>query len=394
MPKKATKKVEKVEVEEITTKDKKKKLSANVTPIIYKGVEDILEQERTLVSWSPAFDEATGGGILSGSSLNLSARPKAGKTQMYLQLASIFQRPENGGRYWSPKAAKERGETPGRHFFFYNVEGRLTIRDIESNKGINFDKFHWMGSDDQHTYFLEDYCVAIEQAIEKYPGCIIMIDSIGAMCTRRVADVTDGGQVRDNAPQLTSLFLSRIGGILNARDIVLLNILHEVTNTSGYGKHTLITGGVKIQFLANYQLRIAKTEPFDRAPGLILNIECASSEIGDPHTTSEGCLLFGKGSWNSYELLLLVADEDCGETFGVTRAKAHWTFDPVVTGEKEPLKIQGATAAAEWLDEHPEAYQRLYNAYAEAAWKNRKMYVNTNTGSQRSKLETKSSKSK
>ena len=255
----------------------------------------IKNMQRTLISWSPAFDEILGGGIVSGGMTNMIGNPKVGKTSALLELVANCQKPENGGKFWSKEAAKKRGLTPGRPVFFYNVEGRFTQRDLDGTKGLNQspDKFEIFSTTLEQRLYLENCFTSIEQQIEAYPGCVILIDSIGALCTTTVATVTDSGQVRDNAPLLTSSFMKRIGGLLMPYDIVFLNVLHKVSNTgaSQFEKKTLVTGGKKFKYGANNIIEITHSQlDGDHKGCYILHLESETSEVGEPFVVADAYL--------------------------------------------------------------------------------------------------------
>jgi RecA/RadA recombinase len=344
--------------------DKTKDVIDSIKDSIYLSAEHILTLERTLIPWSPAFDSILGGGVISGSMTNIAGSPKTGKTSSALCLCAQAQKPELGGRYWRDK---------GRPIIFYNIENRLTKRDLLGVPGLDLepDRFMLAMNTDKKTWYLEDYFEDIERAIDLYPGCIILLDSIGALCTKKVASATDGDQVRDPAPILSSQFMKKIGAQLMAKDIIMLNILHKVTNSAAKPGQstTMITGGIKVKFGANnyFEVKWAETSDNDK-DGLILHLGGkTTSEVGTPDEEATAYLRFGRGLWNSYELINLCVQPDTNNLFNIGKSGAWY-----IVGEK---KIQGILNAATYLDETPELYSEIYANYASSFWKNRKLYV-------------------
>ena len=374
MPKKATKKVDQI--------DKKKGALDKVKPSLYQSADYIMNLERILIPWSPGFDEILGGGICSGSLTLISGKAKSGKTSSFLQFAASAQKPQYGGRYWNKVAAEKRSDKPGRPVFFYNIENRLTKRDLNGIPGLNLDpdKFKLITTTDTNTLYLEDYFENIEETMNLYPGCIIIIDSIGALCTKKVGAATHDGQVQDPAPLLSSYFMKRIGPLVMAKDIIMLNVLHKVTNVRAQQNQskTLVTGGTKLRYGANNIIDITYSEIETDSDGkptgsYILHLKDETSELGPPGVTADAYLKFGQGLWEGYELLLLATASDVNGLFSIRKNSAWYQFEPEITGG-EQVKIQGTANAAQYLSDNPKVYQSLYKAYSTACWSNAALY--------------------
>ena len=373
MPKKATKK---------KVIDKKKDALDKVKSSLYLPADYVLDMARTLIPFSPAFDEILGGGICSGSLTLISGKAKSGKTTSYLQFAANAQKPQYGGRYWNKAAAESRSDKPGRPVFFYNVENRLTKRDLGGIPGLNLnpDKFKLITTTDTNTLYLEDYFENIEETISLYPGCIIIIDSIGALCSKKVGAATHDGKVMDQAPLLSSFFMKRIGPLVMAKDIIMLNVLHKVANIGAAQNQskTAVTGGTKLRYGANNIIDITYSEIETDSDGkptgsYILHLKDETSELGPPGVTADAYLKFDHGLWFEYELLLLATASDVNGLFGIRKNSAWYQFEPEITGG-EQVKIQGTTNAAQYLSDNPKVYQSLYKAYSNACWSNAALY--------------------
>ena len=355
----------------------------------------ILDAERVLIPISPGYDNVLGGGIVSGSLTTLSGKPKSGKTTSLLQMAQIAQNPKYGGKFWNEQAAKKRGDRAGRPLLFYNVENRLTSRDLKGIPGLDLTpmfnddeeyiggKFNMAATTESKTLYLEDYQADIEKMAELFPGCIMLVDSIGAMCSKKVGAATDEGLVMDPAPRLRALFMERFGPLIMAKDIIMFCVLHKVANIGAVGNQsrTTVTGGNKLKFGANNILEIKWSETDQNNKGCyILHLDCETSELGEPHITGDAYLRFNKGLWGSYELLLLISEHDVDDEgepidWGVSKAGAWWTFGADLIGEDKPKKIQKIANAATFLDENPLIYQTLYERFANRYWTNRQLYL-------------------
>ena len=343
-------------------------------------IEDL---ERTVIPWSPAYDQCLGGGVVSGGMVNLAGMEKLGKTSSLLHLLRNCQKPEHGGRYWNKQAATERGDRPGRPVVYVNVEGRLTKRDIRSIPGMDYskDKFRIITTTATNVMYAQNFFADLQRLIEKVPGVCVLVDSVGMFCTRELQSASDGEQKRDPAQVLTSQFIKKIGQLLMPMDTIFLNVLHKYANTNAKfnEKKTVIAGGSKVAFenLAAIDATYSKKAPMDNekdvSDGQMIFLKCINSELGPRHVEAEAYLLFGQGLWSSYELLSLVTQPGVDGCYGVTsKAGGYFTFDASVAGAT--VKLRNAKKTAAWLDENPKVYQAIYNMYKDAQWPNTKLY--------------------
>ncbi len=327
-------------------------------------------------------------------------------TSSFLTLMRNLQKPENGGRYWGIEEARERDVKPGRPVVYVNVEGRITRRDIYSVPGMDYDpsKFGIITSTDKVTLFAQQYFEKIQQIIDTIPGCVILIDSIGMFCTRQLGSNTDGEQIRDPAPLLTSQFMKKILQQLMPKDITLLAVLHKAANTGGgpmERKH-ITTGGSKAKYsnLSSIEMLWGEPSPLDEgasvADGKIMHIKCVNSELGPENTKADSYLLFNHGLWNSYEMLLLATSEANNGFYGVTKSGGGYytislpelqldSYMETVAVSEQPdklkvneqdgtIKIQKMKNIARWIDKNPIIYQAIYNKYKAMNWPQTKIY--------------------
>lgn len=343
----------------------------------------VTEMKRTLIPWSPSYDSVTGGGVVSGSVTNIKAKPKIGKTQSLLHLVKKCQKPEYGGRYWGIEEAAKRGVKPGRPVVYANIETRITKRDLYGHPGMNYDedKFGVLTSTEERSLYTDDYIAEIEKLVEMIPGIIIVVDSVGAMCSKKIAEADAGEQVRDITPILVSYFMKRLMNSVMPKDAIILNVLHVVANTGATAMQSKssTTGGVKLQYAANNYINIKYSENFhidetSAANGKILHLECETSELGAPDQEATGYLKFGRGLWEEYELLSLVTDNSNNGMFGITKKGAGWfTFDKSIC--KEEMKFQGAANAAKHIEDNPKIFDSIYSKYRNINWPNTELYL-------------------
>ena len=162
-----------------------------------------------------------------------------------------------------------------------------------------------------------------------------------------------------------------------AKDIIMLNVLHKVANVGAMGNQskTSVTGGSKLKYGANNIIDIRWSEvDINNDNCYILHLESETSELGPPDIQADAYLRFGKGLWNSYEIILLTTDADCNHLFGVHKNGAWFSFAPELTGAEKPIKIQGIINAANYVEENKKVYNKLYQQYASSNLTNTNLY--------------------
>lgn len=308
--------------------------------------DKVLETKRSYktISISPAIDLALGGGIKEGSWMILSGPPKAGKTTTTMQIIANCQ-------------------ALGRKIIYLDVEGRLKEMNFEV-PGIDPSKVQVIKSGDTPLpaeTFLE---IARKLVSEKEnEGCVLVIDSISSLIPSKDLDGDINGMTRPGLPKILSDFVKKLGQTVPNQKCLVIMITHMITNTSGYGKHRMADGGVKIQFQADTRMEVKSVSPWEitgsnkdtkTAIGLKVTWEILCSSIGKPFTTCESWIRFGHGIDKIQEIMTLAVD------IGLISVAGSWyNLDFLEDIGKERMKIQGAEKTYNYLRDNPEIYNAL-----------------------------------
>jgi RecA/RadA recombinase len=224
---------------------KKKKAAPKSTSLISKDLIKEFGQQafvmgdqlelNPMVHVSPRIDLLLGGGIPGGSVCTIVGDPKCGKTVTALHILGKAQQ-------------------VGRPVFFINVEGRIKPRDLAGIQSLDESKLHITRSyrDDAtgqtRIFKAHEFLKVVEDTINNVPHAVIVIDSISALVTE--GEMTNELNKKDRAPGATLMakFCRRLSNTIPVNDTILIGILHFYANTSGFGKHKLISGGTKLKY--------------------------------------------------------------------------------------------------------------------------------------------------
>ena len=288
------------------TKEKKPEYIAKIIKdygnIISTGTEVLKVQEnKKIISVSPAIDIGLGGGILEGTWLTLTGDPKSGKTTTAMQIASNCQK-----------------EDPPRPIIYLDVEGRL--------KGMNFEvadldpeKMKIIQPEDQP--LSAEIFLDVAHKLMSHPdyyGAILIIDSISSLLPAKEldGDFTPG---RAGLPKILSIFTKKMGQLLPRQNGLVIAITHYIANTAGFGKAKMADGGNKIQYQADTRLEIRSggekspaVSPWENASkeriGQAINWQIICSSMGAPGGQVRSWIRYGHGIDKTQEVLMLAQD--------------------------------------------------------------------------------------
>lgn len=158
------------------------------------------------------------------------------------------------------------GQKQGREVFYFNIEGRIKERDIRGIKSLDPDKmtvvrsYRDTATGESKILTAEGYLEIAEWVIHNKPGSILILDSISMLLTdkEQTSDVED--QHRAPGAKLMANFLKRMSNIVPVNDNIVICIQHLISNTSGYGKSKVRSGGRKIAYAVDIDLEAKKFE--------------------------------------------------------------------------------------------------------------------------------------
>lgn len=302
---------------------------------IIQNASYILDEEKQIVSVSPAIDIGLHGGIEEGTWTMLSGAPKCGKTTTALQIARNAQK-------------------LGKKIFYLNVEGRFKKKNATGIEGLDVDGIEVVSSTQEHILSAEDFLNIASYLIKTYPGCVLIIDSVSQLCSAKELTEDITGQTRSLGPKIMSSFCKHMGGVVPIQNTIVIMINHLITNTSGYGAKYMEDGGRKSQYQVDNKLRqklVAKWKNKDEKQiGQVVTWDVVESSLGAPGSVVESCLRYGTGIDATLELITLGMDLAL-----IDKAGSWLTLSYLA----EPVKYQGTEKVYNHLMDNPVHLEQL-----------------------------------
>lgn len=329
-----------------------------------KVVNDIIEtidgnafikRPKIIIPFSPALDSISGG-VPEGSFMILTGPPKFGKTVSALHFAAQAQKSEYNGDLCPD----------GRHVYFYDIEGRLKVRDLHGIPGLDLDRFHIIQSEPGHILHAEEFLQQGVQNINLVPGSINIIDSFSALCTNTELTASMSDQQRADVAKLVAKFCRKIANVIPVNRNIVIGITHMGANVSGSYGGLIEKSGFALRYAVDVKFRARSSDNWcipdnsDNIVGLKTTWSCETSALNFiPANKVDSYIRFGHGIDEMQELLLISLDIGL-----VTRAGAWYTlsFLPEDEDGKQP-KFQGAEKARQALIDNPEWAQTLRSLF-------------------------------
>lgn len=338
---------------ELTKEDFIKRLKSEITKEFGQGVfkhgNSILDRQTKIVKWSPSLDNGLSGGVPLGSWMSISGPEKHGKTYVTLCLAAAIQK-----QYDLP-------------IVYLNVEGRLKRMNLLGVNGLDIseDKFIVIESTVEKTLSTQDYLKIAEKWLRTCP-CMIIIDSVSSLADEK--ELTDGlgTMTRGHNNVVISQFITLVGQLVGPSQSVVVGIIQDYANTSGYGAASKEKAATKWKYQADIAIRMKKFDKWmigsdenGKIIGQIVHADIRTSALGNPFNEIDVYLRFGYGIDKSFENMK--AAESCGL---INKAGAWYTLDFLNGVEEfmvngEPPKKQGSENCALFLRENEKAYDLL-----------------------------------
>lgn len=308
--------------------------------------EDLANERHDLISWSPVIDSLFGGGLESGSSVNITGPEKFFKTTAALTLAAQCQK-------------KEYGE---RSIVYCDSERRLTKKHLTGIQGLDTSpsRFTWVRSVKGRILTGAEHLKIAETALRTVPGCIVIIDSQSSLVEDgEVEEGLDAKETRGGAAKLFSKFCRVAKDLIPTNDCILVCISHIIANTSGFGKHKVERSSNMWKYQRDYDLWVKGRKDWvgkdrqgnDRRIGFELDWVSHCSKGGEPGVTGTGYIRLGVGLDRVYEILQLAT------VAKLVRTQGSWYYFDFLGDE--PPKFQGGQKAYMALEDNPEWYAEL-----------------------------------
>ena len=330
-------------------------------PDIYKelmkmwGSEDVISNahdftaiKKHVIPFSPSLNLALGGGIEEGSLVLLSGPPKSGKTVSCVHFGANAQKPEHGER----------------EVFYFSVEDRINELVLQGVKHLNWKKFHIIRSEKGKILTAEDHLNGAMTVAKSIPGAVIILDSLSALKTAADLSKELSGTTRTDLHKLLALFFGTIKSTVRSNDCIMIALVHLHANVSGYGAPMLEGGGTKVQYAADYRLRLKKATDWKNTQGVVIGHEMEwiqyHSALTRPNISATSYHRFGSGIDELFECIQLAQAVDYIH-------KNHGWFtlkflkDHVTDFDESKFKFNGEANVYDFLLNHPEYSKILTN---------------------------------
>lgn len=320
----------------------------------------LVDNKRHVIPICPSLDAALGGGIPEGCWVTLAGIEKGGKGQTALSFVTECQKPEHGNR----------------PIFWLDVEHRLKERDLTGVRGLKVDPPHFtvIRSCEGKILSSEDFLNAAHIILRDVKNAIVVIDSVSALCNPKL--ISDGLGTSDygSGNKLISQFCDLNAATVPLNKAVVVGIVQYYANTSGMGGPKEKSAS-RWKYQADVWLQLKYYERWmsgsgDNASqvGQKIHWVVKTSAIGPPGGKAESYLRYGAGIDKNYELF--VAAKDLGLVSGAGSwvtldylAEKPELLDGTPYEGKAEVKVQGAEAAVNLLNEHPTWAAELASSY-------------------------------
>jgi len=308
-------------------------------PSIYLDASFILDRNTGIVSAGPAVDSILCGGVPEATVMLITGPEKLGKTTLGLTIIRNAQK-------------------MGKVGIIADVEHRVRKKNLDGVEGLDqsSDKLKFIRSKEGDILSGEEFLTRCEQTLHDFPGCVLLIDSLSALCSNTEQTSGYGDKQMGGTGALQAKFCRRIPSIVAINGGIVIGIAHIASNIGMPG--TTENVGRKVQYQHDIKIKCkkpfkTKTDPTefewnsgDNRIGHRLLWECPTNALGNSGGTSVGYLRYGHGLDDTAEIL------DLSVELGLVEKGGSWF---TIEGEK----IQGWDSAYMYLRETPDVFEKL-----------------------------------
>lgn len=299
------------------------------------AADTIREIEGQVIPTTLNMDIALNGGIVEGTIVSIAGVPGSGKTTLCLEIIKNAQKMD-------------------KPCFYMDVEGRLRTDLLTTIEGLDLSKLKIIRSSKEKLMWAEDSLNLLEQIIREVPGCVIVLDSVAALCSTAASDTALGESKRMMAiPSMLYDNLRKASQILPVMRSNVIMITHIQANPSAYGGPVEV-GGNALKYFGSIRMVCHGSQEFPKdgaKEGRESTFKILKSALGPPSTATV-YIRYGKGC-DKYLDLCKAAEE-----MGILNRAGAWYTMPNLKGYEEE-KWQGIDNVMETLKESPEMFETL-----------------------------------
>lgn len=294
------------------------------------------KNEGQVIPITLGIDIALNGGVPEGDIINLAAPSMAGKTTLALTIITNAQK-------------------MGKQCYYVDVESRLNSSLLETIPGLDIKKLQIISSTQEKFLTAEDYLNIIIEIFKESPGCLMVIDSVAALCPETLGAVKMGESSKMGAlPTLMYGFFRRIAPVISAFKSTLINISHLQANLSGYGGPVEV-GGNALTYFASVRLRANSSQEFPKdgkKEGRTTVFKIIKSSLGPGGSEVTFPIRYGQGYDREKDIFVLAEER------GLIEKSGAWYKIPSLSEDK----YQGEENTVAMLKANPEIANKLYAA--------------------------------
>jgi hypothetical protein len=202
-----------------------------------------------------------------------------------LYLTNNFIVTHNTSTALSFAAQCQKPEYGARHVYYLNVEGRLKEMNLRGTLGLDLDKMTIVRSTADKILSAKDYLTLAMQVINTHPGCLVIIDSVSALCDEKEMDEGVGYENRGAGNKIFAGFCRQAANIVPVRNCIVWAIMHLTQSQTGYGGY-VEKGSRTLQYQADVQMRVKYDRPWK------VGVSGSEKQIGQQvHWLIESCAL-------------------------------------------------------------------------------------------------------
>ncbi len=223
---------------------KKADIETKTYEVDYLSASFILDTPKRVISISPAVDIILSGGWPEGTIGILEAGPKIGKTTLALKIAAKAQQQYD------------------KVVVYVNAENRLSQKNLMGVKELDTspEKFKIISSQKGSILSTEENLEKTEQALNEFPGCIVIFDSFSSLSSAEEKTKDYGkGYGGIDSRKLEGEFSRKISPIVLINNSIIIGIAHVTPRINGPGSSTKISQALLYQM--DIRLSLKKVWP-------------------------------------------------------------------------------------------------------------------------------------